>query len=248
MVPGMRSGGWRRTALALAVLSWVAGACQTPTENPYDSEARLAELMEQYREIRRNGWRCEERKPTVTPFVDCERIRKNLERLAIEFPRDVPVLMANAVIAFETQRYSRSQMYLDRVLALETTHPDAAALRVELAVREGNLRFARRLVDEQIELAPDRGKLREARAAVRYLSGDYLGAERDLEAALALGVPPARVAYHKGLLAEARGHSLEAIDHYGRALELDPGDEKAASRLRALELGIAPDPSRERRP
>lgn len=230
-----------RRALAVAlVLVGAATGCQSPTHNPYDAGERLDALIERWREVQANGWVCEQDAPREAPFVDCDRIRVELERLAIEFPRNEPVLLTNAVVSYQVKQFERSQMFLDALFELQPVHPDAAVLRTRLAVREGNLRFARRFVDEQIELTPDHGELREARAAVRYLARDYRGAARDLEYALALGAPEARVAYHRGLVAEAAGRVEEAMGFYVRAVELDSQNALAASRLRALRLETLP--------
>ncbi|MGH0032532.1 MAG: tetratricopeptide repeat protein [Myxococcota bacterium] len=231
----MRRAFLHRLAAAAVCLA-VGTACQTPGSNEYDVEERLEDLLARWETVREHGWTCEEDAPRETPIVDCERIRRDLERLALEFPRSVPVLLANAVIAQQTDRPARSQMYLNALFAIEAVHPDAAVLRARLALRDGNLRFARRLVDEQIELTPDHAGLREVRAAVCYLSGDLEGAQRDLAAAASLGSPASRVAYHEGLVSEAAGRLDEARDHYARALELDADAPRAASRLRGLEV------------
>ncbi|MEM7409301.1 MAG: hypothetical protein AAF430_03585 [Myxococcota bacterium] len=231
----------RLRGLTACVIACLGVACASnPNQNPYDSSERLAELVARWRHVQENGWACEENAARETPVVDCERIRIDLERLALEFPRDVPVLLANAVVSYQVKRYQRSQMFLDALFDLERVHADAAVLRTRLAVREGNLRFARRFVDEQIELTPDHGELREARAAVRYLAKDYDGAARDLEAALELGVPESRIAYHQGLVAEAAGRLDDAKFYYGRAVSLNPGGSPAASRLRGLRLESTP--------
>ena len=226
----------------VAVVSAGSAGCKGPAHNPHDAGARLSDLVERWREIRGNGWSCEERAPTETPIVDCQRVRRELEGLALEFPRNVPVLLANAVVSFQAKQFARSQMHLDALFELEPVQPDAAVLRTRLAVREGNLRFARRFIDEQIELTPDHSELREARAAVRYLARDLAGAARDLETARSLGAPEARVVYHQGLVAEAAGRLEEAERHYRRAAALQSGPSQAASRLRALRLGADPGP------
>ena len=134
------------------------------------------------------------------------------------------MLLANAVVAYQVKRPDRSQMYLDALFELQRIHPEAAVLRTRLAIQDGNLRFARRFVDEQIELTPDHGELREVRAAVRYLGKDYAGAARDLEKALALDAPEARVRYHQGLVAEGAGRFKDAMRFYARSVELAPDE------------------------
>ena len=202
-------------------------------------------LLAGWREVRSNGWTCEQSAPEDTPLVDCERIRTELEQMAYDFPRHVPVLFANAIVAFENRQYGKSQMFLDTLFNVQPAYPDAAVLRSRIAVREGNMRFARRLLDEQIELTPDHAGLREARAAVFYLTGDLDRADRDLRSALRLGGPEARIAYHRGLVAEAGDRVEDANRHYTRAVELDPEDRRAVGRLRGILVGLAEEPPDE---
>ncbi len=220
----------------------LSAGCHSPPRNPYDPSERLPALLASWRETRSNGWSCEESAPRDTPIIDCERIRDEIEKMAYDFPRNVPVLFANAVVSFEHRRYGRSQMFLDTLFDVQPAHADAAVLRSQIAVREGNMRFARRLLDEQIQLTPDHAGLREARAAVFYLTGDLEEADRELRAALRLGAPEARIAYHRGLVAEAGDRMQEAGRHYARAVELDPEDRRAAGRLRGIDVGLEEEP------
>ncbi len=92
-------------ALLLAVSLAATTACRTPgagaSDNPHDPKAQLARLLTAWQSAHRDGDRCEQRRPDETPLVDCERIRMQMERLAIAFPNDPDVLLANAVVAFE---------------------------------------------------------------------------------------------------------------------------------------------------
>ena len=108
-------------------------------------------------------------------------------------------------------------------------------MRGRIAIQQGNLPFARRLLEEHVQLAPDSSELREALASVHYLLGDLTRARRELEIAERLGAPRWRVAYHRGLLEEADGKPEAAIDYYRRALEGNPGWDRARARLRGLE-------------
>jgi predicted Zn-dependent protease len=211
----------------------VALGCETPVER-HDPHARLAELLAEWRGIRETGRSCDERGPRETPLVDCERIQRAVVDLAIEFPRDPAILQANAVVAFEARRRAEAQMYLDSLLALQPVQPDAAVLRSQIAIQEGNLRYAERLLTEQIELRPDHELLRETLAAVLYLQGDLDGASASLDVAGRLGGPGWRLAYHRGLVAEAAGDASGAAQLYRESLELEPGFEPAASRLKGL--------------
>jgi tetratricopeptide (TPR) repeat protein len=163
----------------------------------------------------------------------CVRWELEIRRLAIVCPAHLATLTANAVVAFESQP-EQAQQYLDRVLAAPGIHPDAAALRARLAIDEGNLPFARRLLAEQIALAPDHAGLHETYGAALYLSGQLEAALRELLAARAMGAPEWRVAYHLGLIEEANGHPETAISYYADAVAKNPGYAQAQSRLNAL--------------
>jgi len=224
------------TLVAIGTALVLAGGCRTPEgPHPHDPRARLAVLLEQWTRVRGDGATCEQQGPGETPLIDCERTRKRIERLAIEFPRDPDVLLANAVVAFETGRPEDAAQDLDALRRVTPIHPDAASLRARIAISQGNLRFARRLLDEQIELSPDHARLHELSATVHYLDERHDAALRDLDRARRLGAPRWRSRYHEGLIAEARGASDEAARAYRMSLEENPGFAPARSRLRALD-------------
>ena len=226
-----------RWAVAAAACALGMVACETPTENPYDPAVLLRERLLAWQEVRDQGWSCEERATVSSPLVDCERITRDIARLAVDFPRYPDILLANASIAYATRRPDEAQAYLDRLLHLQPSHPDAAVLRSRIALEEGNLRLARRVLEEQIELVPDHAGLREALASVLYLEGDTEAAHRSLDAAEELGAPSWRVAYNRGLIAEAEGKLDEAAGYYEKALSDDPDFVRARSRLRGLYVG-----------
>ena len=79
--------------------------------------------------------------------VDCDRTRNEIERLAIDFPTHVPTLMANAVIAHEQRDDVKAKRFLDSVFAASPMHAEAGALRAQLALDDGNVDLARRIVE-----------------------------------------------------------------------------------------------------
>ena len=103
---------------------------------------------------------------------ECERLQREIERLAIVCPAHAPTLMANAVIAYDEQRPAEAQQMLDVVLAQPRAYPDAAVLRARIAIEDGNIPFARRLLAQQIRLVPDHAGLHETHAAALYLDGN----------------------------------------------------------------------------
>ncbi len=209
-------------------------ACSTPTENPHDPSVLLRDLLAAWQETRDAGWSCEESAAQSSPIIDCERISREIARLAVTFPRNPDILLANASIAHAMRRPEEAQVYLDRLLQIQPIRPDAAVLRSRIAVSDGNLRLARRVLEEQIELVPDHAGLREALASVLYLEGETDAARRSLTTAERLGAPPWRVAYNLGLIAESESRLDEATHHYEEALRHAPDFDPARARLKGL--------------
>jgi predicted Zn-dependent protease len=148
--------------------------------------------------------------------------------------------MANAVLAYDDQQPAEAQQLLDLILVQQRSHPDAAVLRARIAVEEGNVPFARRLLEQQIKLVPDHSGLHETFAATLYLDGRMDEARGELTMAGALGAPRWRIAYHLGLIEEAEGRTDEASRFYAEAVQGNPGWVPAESRLRALKARPAP--------
>jgi predicted Zn-dependent protease len=230
----MVNGG--RLSAAVAIGALAAGcAFEGPVAaqlcaNP---DVRLAALVESLETRRAQG--CE-----GSDGVDCVRIRFEIERQMVICPGHVPTLMANAVIAYDERRPEVTQQLLDQILSPARSHPDAAALRAQIAIDDGNLAFARRLLEQQIRLTPDHARLHETYGAALYLGGALPEAERELTAAGAFGAPRWRIAYHLGLIAEARARPDEAERFYAEALQANPAWAPAQSRLNALRVAPAP--------
>lgn len=192
-----------------------------------DPDERLSELLHRYEDCKRG--RCEDDTPHV--LVDCDRAENDLERLALDFPRHVPTLMANAAVAYDAHSQAKAQSYLSSLFAIQKAHPEAAVLRSRIAIEQGNLPGARRFLDSQVEYTPDHAGLREAQSAVLYMAGDLVEARTALDAAHALGAPPWRVAFNRGLIAEAAGEMKVAQAQYEAALAENPEFPAARSRL-----------------
>jgi tetratricopeptide (TPR) repeat protein len=212
----------------------LAGACAHTSplvhQQCLNADAQLAAVWQPLDAQRAKGCAA-----SVEPGApDCDRLRHELERLALVCADHAPTLMANAVIAYEDHEPVKSQQLLDQILAQPRSFPDAAALRARIAIEEGNLPFARRLLEQQMTLAPDHPGLRETYGAALYVAGQLPEARRELAAARTLGAPAWRIAYHLGLIEEATGRLDLAAQYYAEALQGNPGWAQAASRLKAL--------------
>lgn len=221
----------------VALLGFMAtlAACQSPpAPNPLAASSRLGPLLESWERAKRQDGACEQRHPTDTPIVDCEKISLAIERLALEFPRNADVLLAAAATTFDRHRNEDALKTLDVLRNIQPIHPDAAVLRARIAIEEGNLRFAHRLLEEQRELTPDHSGLWELLSAVAYLQREYTTADDHLEIAERLGAPAWRIAYHRGLVAESTNRLAHAEAAYAACLGVAPDFAPARSRLRAL--------------
>ena len=227
-----------RLSAAFAV-ALMASACATTSplvrQECYNADVQLAGVLQPLEALRAKG--CD----TAQRGAECERLRRELERLVVVCPVHVPTLMANAVVAYDEHQPVKSQQLLDQILAQSSrSFPDAAVLRSRIAIEEGNLPFARRLLGQQIRLAPDHAGLHETYGATLYLSGEFPEARRELTMAGALGAPRWRIAYHLGLVEEASGRLDEADRYYFEALVGNPAWAPARSRLNGLRARTPP--------
>ena len=230
-----------KAALAACLVTMSACASRSPIvrQQCYNPDAQLAAVLPQFEALRAKGCDAD---AVERGTSECERLQREIERLAIVCPGHAPTLMANAVIAYGDQRPAESQQWLDLILAQPRAYPDAAVLRARIAIEEGNLPFARRLLAQQIRLVPDHAGLHETHAAALYLEGNLQESRNELTMAGMLGAPRWRIAYHLGLIEETSGRADEATKLYAEALAANPGYEPAESRLKALQARGAVPP------
>jgi predicted Zn-dependent protease len=225
---------WRASAALAACLMAADCATSPPVarQQCYNADAQLAAVLEPYEAQRTEG--CDS-------GGACDRLKREIARLSVVCPAHAPTLLANAVLAYDDGQPAIAQQYLDTILSQPRGYPEAAELRARIAIEDGNMPFARRLLEQQIKLVPDHEGLHETYAAALYLSGNLAEARNELTLAGALGAPRWRIAYHLGLIEEASGRRAEASRLYAEALQGNPGWAVAASRLKALQAsGAAP--------
>ncbi len=225
----------RRAALAIALC--VVAACQGPGAGFRDAEpdpnVRLAHLLDLYEAGA--GHPGSGRGPTL---VDPGRVQNELERLAFEFPRHAPTLLANAVVAYDARQPEKAQNYLDQIFRVQPSHPDAAMLRARIALDQGNRDSALRLLETQVRYNPDHAGLRETLAAVLVFRDEGPAAMEQLELASRLGAPLWRVQYHRGWIEERAGRFEAARAFYEHALALNPDSAVVAARIDGLRASL----------
>jgi tetratricopeptide (TPR) repeat protein len=163
-----------------------------------------------------------------------EELRQTLERLAARHTNHVPTQVAAAAMAFADGDVQRAAGLVERVLELAPANVEARSLRIRLAVADGGMELAQRLVDDGLRLRPDAAALHESQAWLHQLACRQPQALAALALAERLGAPAWRVEFHRGLLAEQAGDDDAARQHYRRVRELQPDCEPATQRLRAL--------------
>lgn len=226
----------KRIATCLVFAATLAG-CQSVDrfrEQTPDPDERLDYFLRSYEQAQRDGRGCKELFQFTPVSVDCQRIMEEIERLHIEFPENMRVLMANATIAYEAGRLDKAQFYVDQLLGRQQSSPEAVILRSRIALDEGNARLALSLLDRQIDITPERFDLREIQAGAYYLKGEYPRARAMLGIAGRLGAPGWRISYHQGLICEAEHNVEAACRFYSTALEQKPDFKLAQSRLFGL--------------
>ncbi|MCR9245730.1 MAG: tetratricopeptide repeat protein [bacterium] len=150
--------------------------------------------------------------------ISRERLRAAVERLAARHPSHLRCQVAAAILTFDNGDRLRAQGYADQALAIAPDHVEARALRVRIAVADGNLDLARRLVDDGLQQRPESATLHESSAWVHQLKGEPEAALAALGVAERLGAPRWRTEYNRGLLAEERNDLAAAERHYEAAL------------------------------
>ena len=220
---------------SVIVVCFAISGCATRSpllrQQCYDADAQLARVMQPLEALRAKGCSTGISRAGGS---ECDRLEAEVALLAVVCPGHAPTLMANAVIAYDEHRPQEAQQYLDQILSQVRPYPDAAVLRAQIALEEGNVPFARRLVEQEIKLVPDHAGLREVHAATLFLDRRLDEARAELTRAGALGAPRWRVAYHLGVIEELSGRFDEAARLYMEALQGNPGYAAADSRLRAL--------------
>lgn len=223
--------------LALLVLVATTTAC-TSMDHQRDvypePEDRLNFVLTEYDRAKEAGNECFELWDVDHATVDCERVQREVNRLFAEFPENERILMSNAVLAVEKKRTDQAQFYLDQLLNQPGAHPEAAVLRSQIALADGNVNLALELLGREIMLSPDRPELREALAAAYFVKGEYAKSRVVLALAGRLGAPGWRLSYHHGLLFEAENHWVKACQRYNLALEQKADYVPAQTRLIGL--------------
>jgi len=226
------TGTRHRLLLVLGVLTLASCTVFNPKrhEAPRDPDAEAAAIRQTWHQVRRGAKEAEDGGRVVVE----ERLLDRAESVALEYPKHEGILMLCAGLSYSLDRPERARAFLDSLLDADPTHAEAAALRARIAIEQGRVPYATGLLERTIELRPDSSDLRETLASALYLSDRMAEAAHALDAAERLGAPAFRVAYNRGLIAEATGRPGAAAEFYRASLAARPGWPPAQQRLAGL--------------
>ncbi len=227
----MKRNHTRLLALALAGLASCATNAMSHRTSNTNPDERLQELLVAYDRARSGHT---EGKDSDHVLIDGERVRNQIERLALEFPRHAPTLLANAVLARENRQPEKAESFCDSALTVQPVNPEAAILKAQLSLEANNVASARRLLAAQVDYTPNHALLRETYAAVLMTGGDLAEARNQLGAAERLGAPAWRIAFNRGLLAETQKDRAGAKREYQACLAANPAYAPAQARLAGM--------------
>lgn len=172
--------------------------------------------------------------------LDVEGAVEEVQRVALDFPNHGPTLVANAIVAYQGGEPEAAERFLDRALKRDPAHARAASLKGRIALEQGNVPFAKRFLEQKVELTPNSSDLRETFAAALLFGGDLAGSLEQLETAERLGAPLERVLFHRGLVALRQAKLDEARTHFRDALSVNPDFLPAQVQMRGLDEGGVP--------
>lgn len=221
---------YSQTLLSFCILSSVlliTGCANQGAKDSYDPMGKLTQTLAEY-QVTEGELNCH---TAQQARVDCEGLASALAALNLQYPNNQRIALNGAMVYFELGRYNDSQLLLDQLLAQPYANAEAAVLRSQLALMEGNFTLARSVIQRQLEWVPDHPELYAAQAASYYLEGRYEKARGALRAADRLGLASWRTSYHLGLIYEAQQQWPMACSHYTRVLQLQPNHRAAVGRL-----------------
>lgn len=234
------------TLLAVITLAGCTAMSQPTNQLAENPDLRVDQVLRTYSGAQANGVSCQAAMQGWRHATDCEGLLREVMQLHAAFPQNERVMMLAATMAYESGRATQAAYLLDQLLAHQRPRPEAAVLRSQIALQEGNLTLARNLLAQQVRLSPRHPQLYEAQAAVRYIDRKYDAAFAALAMADQVGAPSWRTAYHRGLIFEQQKQFDAACHQYEVSLRGKPGYSAPQTRLAALATGTNCDRLRAR--
>lgn len=223
--------------LAIATLTGCGSLDKQRTQASEDPNVQISKILAHYRTGLNSGTACLTATQGWSEPVDCDGLLRETMQLYAAFPNNERVAMLAALMAYQTNHQEQAGYLLDQLLSGQKPRPEAAILRSRVALQEGNMGFARTLLQRQIRLNPRHPELYETLAAVQYLDRHYPAALQTLAMSERVGAPGWRTAYHRGLIYERQRRPDAACQQYRLALSGNPQFLAPQGRLVSLANG-----------
>ena len=203
-----------------------------------DPNTRINKILIAYQAELKEGSSCRVATQAWSETIDCEGLLREAMALYAAFPNNERVKLATAAMLYQSGRPIDAAYLLDQILKYHQPRPEAAILRSRIAIEDGNLAFAKKLIDEQIQLNPTYHDLHEVLASIYFLKRNYAQSFNTLIRSEQLGAPSWRVSYHRGLIFEKQGKLEAACQQYFSSVSQNP--EFAAPEGRIIGLSHLP--------
>ena len=167
-------------------------------------------------------------------FQECDGVLRRLSQIYVAYPDNERVNMAMAIVGYQSGQVEKARFVLDQLLAKGLPRPEAAVLRARIALEEGNVNRARTLLEVQVRQNPMHPELHEMLAATHYANRKFPESMTSLALAERLGAPEWRIAYHRGLIFEARKNQPAACEQYVTSYSRNRDFHAPRGRLMAL--------------
>lgn len=229
---------FKTLSLPLLVFALAGCSSQSNIEQVYQPNVDLDALLLRYK-VDNGVINCDDYRKRIT---DCDTLSAELANLHLRYPNHRRIMLAAAIIYFDVSNIQSSQILLDKLLEQNRPAPEAAILRAQIAMSQGSVKTARKMLTKQLDMIPDHANLYEALSATYYLEGRYKKAQSVLYTADKLGGPSWRTQYHLGLINEGQKQYSQACHFYRQALQIKPDLTVATSRLLSLSLRPSCEP------
>lgn len=227
-------------SLITPVLVCMLAACssQSHVKEVFQPNVDLDKVLASH-QINQGQINCDDYRHAIS---DCDALTAELAALHLRYPSHKRIMLATAVMYYEVSKIQDSQVLLDKLLGQNRPAPEAAILRSQIAMSQGSVKTARKLLLKQLDMVPDHANLYEALSATYYLEGRYKKAQDVLYNANKLGAASWRISYHLGLINEGQKRYNQACHYYRQALQSNPDHSAATGRLLNLSIQPSCDP------
>ena len=221
--------------LMTAIITTACASSPHVTESNFDPQAFYDKQFSWGPEAQK-AKRCEQSGQANYPILYCKLIMRKLESARMTAPNLQAMSRSLLSIYNAMQLSEKSRALADQLISMDSTAHEVYVIRAEIALKDGDERLAKQVLQKAEYLVDELGPIYETFAAVDYYNGNYKSAEKQLTKAFKLGSDQWRISYHQGVIAEAKNRWQEACSAYQDSLMSEPMYRPSQKRLRRLQL------------